>query len=53
VELDAGGQLAVIKQNVATSSTEALAQKGRAVRLTWERRHTLPVDGGSGPATVQ
>jgi putative spermidine/putrescine transport system ATP-binding protein len=43
VTLDAGGELAVIKQNVATSSMEALALKGRAVRLTWDRRHTLPV----------
>jgi putative spermidine/putrescine transport system ATP-binding protein len=44
VELDAGGSLAVIKQNVATSSSEALAQKGRPVRLTWERRHALPLE---------
>jgi putative spermidine/putrescine transport system ATP-binding protein len=43
VTLDAGAELAVIKQNVATSSMEALALKGKAVRLTWERRHTLPV----------
>ena len=44
VELDAGGSLVVIKQNVATSSTEALAQNGKVVCLTWERRHALPVD---------
>jgi putative spermidine/putrescine transport system ATP-binding protein len=43
VALDAGAELAVIKQNVATSSMEALALKGKPVRLTWERRHTLPV----------
>jgi putative spermidine/putrescine transport system ATP-binding protein len=43
VELEAGGSLAVIKQNVATSSTEALALKGKAVRLVWERRHALPL----------
>jgi putative spermidine/putrescine transport system ATP-binding protein len=41
VELDAGGSLVVIKQNVATSSTEALAQKGRSVRLIWEERYAL------------
>jgi putative spermidine/putrescine transport system ATP-binding protein len=45
VELDVGGQLAVIKQNVATSSMEALALKGKAVRLIWERRHALPLEG--------
>jgi putative spermidine/putrescine transport system ATP-binding protein len=49
VELAAGGTLAVIKQNVATSSTEALAQKGRSVRLVWERRHALPLEAGPDP----
>jgi putative spermidine/putrescine transport system ATP-binding protein len=43
VALDAGGELAVIKQNVATSSMEALARKGNQARLMWDRRHTLPV----------
>jgi putative spermidine/putrescine transport system ATP-binding protein len=43
VALDVGGELAVIKQNVATSSMEALALRGTAVRLIWDRRHTLPV----------
>jgi putative spermidine/putrescine transport system ATP-binding protein len=49
VELAAGGMLAVIKQNVATSSTEALAQNGRSVRLVWERRHALPLETGPEP----
>ncbi len=39
VALDAGGELVVTQQNLATSSTEALAQQGRAVRLTWKRQH--------------
>ncbi len=43
VTLNAGAELAVIKQNVATSSMEALALKGKAVLLKWERRHTLSV----------
>jgi len=43
VTLDAGGKLAVISQNVTTSSMEALALKDKAVSLTWYRRHTLPV----------
>ena len=47
VQLDAGGSLVVIKQNVATSSSEVLAQKGRPVRLIWERRHALPLHEGS------
>jgi len=39
VELDAGGELVVTQQNLATSSMEALAQQGRAVRLIWKRQH--------------
>jgi putative spermidine/putrescine transport system ATP-binding protein len=44
VELDAGGRLEVVKQNVATTSGEALALKGRRVRLVWERRHVLTLN---------
>jgi putative spermidine/putrescine transport system ATP-binding protein len=50
VELEPGTSLEVIKQNVATSSTEALAQKGRPVRLVWERRHVLMLEASSSPA---
>jgi putative spermidine/putrescine transport system ATP-binding protein len=39
VALDAGAELVVTQQNLATSSTEALAQQGRAVRLVWKRQH--------------
>ena len=46
VALDAGGELVVTQQNLATSSMEALAAKGRVVRLTWKRRHNLPVGDG-------
>jgi putative spermidine/putrescine transport system ATP-binding protein len=43
ITLDGGTELVVIKQNVATSSMEALALRDKAVRLSWERRHNLPV----------
>jgi putative spermidine/putrescine transport system ATP-binding protein len=43
VELEAGADLVVTQQNLATSSTEALAAKGRAVRLIWKRQHNLSV----------
>ncbi len=46
VALDAGGELVVTQQNLATSSMEALSAKGRAVRLTWKRQHNLPVGDG-------
>jgi putative spermidine/putrescine transport system ATP-binding protein len=41
VRLDAGGELVVTQQNLATSSMEALAAKGRPVRLVWDRQHNL------------
>ncbi len=47
VALDAGAELVVTQQNLATSSTEALAAQGRAVRLTWERQHCLAIADGS------
>ena len=43
VVLDAGSELLVTQQNLATSSSEALAAKGRAVRLIWKRQHNYPV----------
>ena len=46
VALDAGQSLVVTQQNLATSSMEALATQGRAVRLIWKRQHTLPVAAG-------
>ncbi|MEO5885472.1 MAG: ABC transporter ATP-binding protein [Candidatus Limnocylindrales bacterium] len=49
VALAAGSQLVVTQQNLATTSTEALAQQGKAVRLVWKRQHELPVADGEGP----
>ena len=46
VALDTGGELVVTRQNLATSSMEALSAKGRTVRLTWKREHNLPVADG-------
>jgi putative spermidine/putrescine transport system ATP-binding protein len=47
VALDAGGELVVTQQNFATSSMEALAQQGLAVRLIWKRQHNFPVGDGA------
>jgi len=47
VALDAGAQLVVTRQNLATSSTEALALQGKAVRLIWKRQHDLPIADGA------
>jgi putative spermidine/putrescine transport system ATP-binding protein len=44
VELDRGGELQVVQQNLETSSAEALDARGRAVLLEWRPDHTLEVD---------
>ena len=44
VSLDAGGELVVTQQNLATSSMEALAAQGKPVRLIWKRQHNFAVD---------
>jgi putative spermidine/putrescine transport system ATP-binding protein len=41
VALDAGGELVVTRQNLETSSMEALATQGHPVRLIWRRHHVL------------
>ncbi len=46
VALDAGSELVVTQQNLETSSTEALAQQGRAVRLVWKRQHMREIAEG-------
>ena len=48
VSLDAGGELVVVQQNQATSSMQALAARGRQVRLIWDREHNRAVEA-SGP----
>jgi putative spermidine/putrescine transport system ATP-binding protein len=46
VALDHGAELVVTRQNLATSSMEALATQGRAVTLIWNRQHCLPIADG-------
>jgi putative spermidine/putrescine transport system ATP-binding protein len=43
VELDAGGELVVVRQNLETSSQEALEQRGREVAVGWRPEHTVAV----------
>jgi putative spermidine/putrescine transport system ATP-binding protein len=47
VDLDGGGQLAVMQQNLNTESAAALALEGKQVRLTWKRLHNLALAGGA------
>ncbi len=52
VTLDAGTELVVTQQNLATSSTDALALDGTAVRLIWKKQHIFAIEesGGGGVA---
>jgi putative spermidine/putrescine transport system ATP-binding protein len=44
VELDIGGELVVMQQNLTTSSMEALQVRGTSVRLRWDRSNNRPVE---------
>jgi putative spermidine/putrescine transport system ATP-binding protein len=44
VALDSGPHLVVVQQNLERSSMDALAQKGRRVRLAWHRQHNRPIE---------
>ena len=46
VELDEGGELMVIRQNLETTSSEALEARGRRVRLAWRPEHTYAIETG-------
>ena len=39
-----GGELQVVRQNLETSSAEALEQKGRRVRVGWREEHTFAIE---------
>ena len=44
VELDRGGELMVVRQNLETSSQDALEERGRRVRLEWRPEHTYRIE---------
>ncbi|MFF4685171.1 ABC transporter ATP-binding protein [Streptomyces sp. NPDC001307] len=41
VDLDSGGRLTALQQNLETSSEDVAAYRGTRVRLTWHRRHAV------------
>jgi putative spermidine/putrescine transport system ATP-binding protein len=43
VQLDGGGELQVVRQNLETSSAEALEQRGRQVTVGWRADQTVAV----------
>ncbi len=48
VQLEVGGELVVMQQNLSTSSMEALQVRGKAVLLVWERRNNRSVEEAEG-----
>jgi putative spermidine/putrescine transport system ATP-binding protein len=52
VDLDLGGELVVLQQNLSRSSMQALEVRGQPVRLAWDRQHNRKIsrsEGGAGP----
>jgi putative spermidine/putrescine transport system ATP-binding protein len=50
VDLDRGGELQVVRQNLEMSSQEALEQQGRRVRVAWRGEHAYAIpDAGEQP----
>jgi putative spermidine/putrescine transport system ATP-binding protein len=47
VDLDDGGQLQVVRQNLEAFSTDALAESGREVVVGWRPEHTVAVSSAS------
>jgi putative spermidine/putrescine transport system ATP-binding protein len=50
VELDAGGELMVLSQNLEGGSTEVLERQGSRVRLFWRPQHVFVITGSNGGA---
>jgi putative spermidine/putrescine transport system ATP-binding protein len=48
VELDSGGELTVVRQNLETSSADVLESRGKRVRLEWHPEHTYVMDQPGG-----
>jgi putative spermidine/putrescine transport system ATP-binding protein len=46
VALDAGGELQVVRQNLETSSADALEDRGRKVHVAWRPEQTYAIDEG-------
>jgi putative spermidine/putrescine transport system ATP-binding protein len=45
IDLKAGGELQVVRQNLETSSVEAQEQRGRKVKIGWRADQTVAVEG--------
>ena len=50
VRLDAGGELVVLQQNLASTSAEVAALAGGRVRLVWRPEHNFRLSPAPEPA---
>jgi putative spermidine/putrescine transport system ATP-binding protein len=48
VQLDAGGELMVVRQNLETSSQDVVEARGKIVRLEWRPEQTYAIENGGG-----
>ncbi len=46
VELDAGGELTVVSQNLERGSTEVQERQGKRIRASWLPEHAFAIEGG-------
>jgi putative spermidine/putrescine transport system ATP-binding protein len=46
VDLEGGGVLSVVRQNLETTSADVVEARGRPVRLEWRPEHTYQIDQG-------
>jgi len=53
VELDAGGELTVVSQNLESGSSEVLERQGSRVRLSWRPEHVVVIQTGSTGGEAQ
>ena len=53
VELDAGGELTVVSQNLESGSSEVLERQGSRVRLCWRPEHVFTIETGSNGGRAQ
>jgi ABC-type Fe3+/spermidine/putrescine transport system ATPase subunit len=45
VELEGGGDLVVVEQNLKTTSMDVMTMKGQHVRLSWKKEHMREIGG--------
>lgn len=45
VELEGGGDLVVVEQNLKATSMDVLTQKGQRIRLSWKKEHMRQIGG--------